>query len=78
MPVALPPLKERAMQKRRRLPKQPISLKDRLAAFAEETRKKAASAVGREREELLKKASLADTAAHVDDWINSSGLQPPK
>ena len=65
------------MQKRRRT-QQTMSLKDRLTAFAEEARKRATSAVGREREELLRKASLADTAAHVDDWINSPGLQPPK
>lgn len=66
------------MQRRRPHPKQRISLKDRLTVFAEEARKKATAAVGPEREELLRKASLADTAAHVDDWINSSGLQPPK
>lgn len=65
------------MQKRRR-PKQSISLKDRLAAFAEEGRKNATSALGPDREELLRKANLANTAAHVDDWINSSGLRPPK
>lgn len=66
------------MQKRRRRLTQTMSLKDRLAAFAEEARTKATSAVGREREELLRKASLADTAAHVDDWLSSSGLQPPR
>jgi hypothetical protein len=26
---------------------------------------------------LLKKVSQADTAAHLDDWANSPGLQPP-
>jgi hypothetical protein len=54
-----------------------MSLKDRLAAFAEEARDKAASLHGTEREELLRKARRADTAAHIDDWLNSSGLQPP-
>jgi hypothetical protein len=33
---------------------------------------------GEERADLLKKARQADTAAHIDEWINSSGLQPPK
>lgn len=33
---------------------------------------------GEERADLLKKARQAATAAHIDDWINSSGLQPPK
>jgi hypothetical protein len=33
---------------------------------------------GEAREDLLKKARQADTAAHIDEWINSSGLQPPK
>ena len=33
---------------------------------------------GEERVDLLKKARQADTAAHIDEWINSSGLQPPK
>ena len=31
-----------------------------------------------EREGLLKKASQAETAAHIDEWANSPGLQPPK
>ncbi len=66
------------MPKQRRPREQTVSLKDRLALFAENARKKAMSAVGPEREELLRKASRADTAAHLDDWINSPGLQPPK
>jgi hypothetical protein len=31
-----------------------------------------------ERDELLRKARQADAAAHIDDWANSPGLQPPK
>jgi hypothetical protein len=57
---------------------QTVSLKDRLTAFAEEARRKAKYVIGHERDELLKKARLADTAAHIDDWANSPGLQPPK
>jgi hypothetical protein len=66
------------MTERRRF-KQTISLKDRLIAFAKDARDRAAQlAPGMEREDLLKKARLADTASHIDDWANSPGLQPPK
>lgn len=65
------------MQRRRF--KQTTSLKDRLASFAEEVRKKAFKLrPGPEQDALLKKARQADTAAHLDDWANSPGLQPPK
>ena len=65
------------MLKRRRL-KQTISFKDRLADWAEKIREHAARLPpGTERDEMLKKASHADTAAHLDDWANSPGLQPP-
>jgi len=66
------------MQKRRRL-KQKASLGDRLASFAKSAREKAAQlAPGADRDELLKKARQADTASHLDEWVNSPGLQPPK
>jgi hypothetical protein len=66
------------MTTRRRHFKQPTSLKARLEAFASEAREKAKSVAGPERDELLKKARRADSAAHIDDWANSPGLQPPK
>jgi hypothetical protein len=63
---------------RRRL-KQTISLKDRLGSFANEMREKAARLrPGAEQEALLKRARLVDTALHLRDWANSSGLQPPR
>lgn len=62
----------------RRRFQQTLSLKDRLAAFAEKAREQAQSATGPEREELIKKARQADTAAHIDEWASSPGLQPPK
>ena len=65
------------MKARRRFV-QTTSLRDRLTAYAEEARRKAKFVIGRERDELLKKARQADTAAHLDDWANSPGLQPPK
>jgi hypothetical protein len=59
--------------------KQTISLKDRLASFAKEVREKASQLrPGPEQDALLKKARQADTAAHLDKWANSPGLQPPK
>jgi hypothetical protein len=55
------------------------SLKDRLAVFANEARGKASQlGPGPEKDDLLKKARQADTAAHLDDWANSPGLRPPE
>jgi hypothetical protein len=63
----------------RRRFKQKLSLKDRLALFAKAAREKASTlAPGAEKDELLRKAAQADTTAHLDDWANSPGLQPPK
>jgi hypothetical protein len=65
------------MLKRRRH-KQTISLKDRLADWADMVREQAARLPpGTERDAMLERASQADTAAHLDDWANSPGLQPP-
>ena len=59
--------------------KQAVSLKDRLASFAQDVRKKAdLLPAGRQREDMLKMARQADTAAHLEDWANSPGLQSPK
>lgn len=66
------------MKKRRRF-KQTTSLKDRLVSFAKATRERASLLrPGAEKEELLKKARQADTAARLDDWANSRGLRSPK
>jgi hypothetical protein len=63
----------------RRRFKQNLSLHDRLATWAKEVREQAeVLPPGPEREALLKRASQADTACHLDDWANSRGLQPPK
>lgn len=65
------------MQRRRF--KHSTSLKDRLASFAKEVREKASQLrPGPEQDALLKKASQADTASHLEEWVNSPGLQPPK
>jgi hypothetical protein len=55
---------------------QSTSLTDRLAAWAKGVRDQADRLPpGPERDELIKKARQADTAAHLDNWANSSGLQ---
>jgi hypothetical protein len=66
------------MQYRRRF-KQTEALKDRLASFAKKARERASLLPpGPERDDLLRRASQADTASHVDEWVNSPGLQPPE
>ena len=63
----------------RRCFKQSISFQDRLAAFAQDARDEAAKLPpGIERDDMLRRARQADTAAHLDEWANSPGLQPPK
>jgi hypothetical protein len=67
------------MIKKRIRTKNKLSLKERLSAFAMEVRKKAADLPpGIERDGLLRRARQADTASHLDEWVNSSGLQAPK
>jgi len=65
------------MMKRRRF-KQSQSLKDRLASFAQDARKRADELPpGPAKDDLLRKARQADMATHLDEWVNSPGLQPP-
>ncbi len=55
------------------------SRKDRLLEEAERDRERAeALPPGAEREALLKKARQLETVAHIDEWLSSPGLQPPK
>jgi hypothetical protein len=66
------------MQKRHRF-KQSVSLQDRLTLFAKEGRKKAKRLPpSREREQMLRKVRQAEIAAHLDEWVNSSVLRPPR
>jgi hypothetical protein len=59
--------------------KQSTSLTDRLAVWAKGLRDQAdLLPPGPERDELIRKTRQADTAAHLDDWADSSGLQPPR
>ncbi len=66
------------MIKRRSRVKQTTSFKERLATFARELREEARTLPpGPQRDDLLKRASRADTAAHLAEWAGSPGLQPP-
>jgi hypothetical protein len=59
--------------------KQVISFPDDLAQEAERLRAEAENLPpGTERHDLERKARQAETAAHVDEWLKSPGLQPPK
>nr|WP_234679411.1 hypothetical protein [Bradyrhizobium sp. Oc8] len=66
------------MFKRRRF-KQQLSLRDRLAAWAQQAQERASALPpGPEREALVRKARQAEVATHLDDWVRSPGLQPPR
>jgi hypothetical protein len=59
--------------------RQSQSLKDRLSSFAKQTREKASRLKpGPEKDDLLRRARQADTASHLEEWVNSEGLQPPR
>ena len=72
------PGKEQRMLKRRRF-KQTTSLKERLLEHAGKVRAEAKLLPsGSVRDAALKKARQAEAAAHMDEWLNPPGLQPPK
>jgi hypothetical protein len=65
------------MQHRRRFT-QCVSLNDRLKMFSDHLKSGANKLrPGIERDALLRRARIADTAAHINEWINSPGLRPP-
>jgi hypothetical protein len=56
----------------------PKSLAERLADEARMLREEAKLLpTGAVRDATIRAARRADTAAHVDDWASSPGLQPP-
>jgi hypothetical protein len=66
------------MQMRRRF-KQTASLQDLLSEFIADARAEAETEPGGPDEyELRKKIRQAETAANIEAWANSPGLQPPK
>jgi hypothetical protein len=65
------------MQRRRF--KQTLTLEARLAEEAKRLREEAKLLPpGALREELIRKARHAETASHMNEWLTSPGLQPPK
>jgi hypothetical protein len=69
---------ECGMMVRRRVT-QTLSLNERLKLFSDQLRAAAAKLrPGAEKDALLKRARMADTASHINEWANSSGLQPPE
>lgn len=76
---ALAQSKQGAHKMQRRRFKNIRTFPDRLSDFAREAREHAEKLPpGPEKDDLLKKARQADTASHVEKWLNSPGLQPPK
>jgi hypothetical protein len=63
----------------RRGVKQTHSLEELMAEQAAKLKEQASQLpAGAEREVLLKRARIAETGAHLSDWLRSPGLQPPK
>ena len=54
--------------------KHAVTFKERLEAFANDMREKAAAAApGPERDDLLQRAHQADAALHLEGWASSPG-----
>jgi hypothetical protein len=65
------------MQRRRF--KNTLTFPDRLSKEADRLRQEAETKPrGPEQDELLRKARQAATAAHIDEWLSSPGLKPPR
>jgi cell division protein FtsB len=57
--------------------KQLLTLEDRLRMFSDQLKAQAAELrPGPERDALLKRARVADTASRIDEWPSSPGLRP--
>jgi len=56
-----------------------LSFPDNVAQQAERLRREAEELPpGPERQVLERRARQAETAAHIDEWLKSPGLQPPE
>jgi hypothetical protein len=51
---------------------------ERLQQAAQQARDAAELPAGKQRDELMRKARQSETAARIDQWLTSPGLQPPK
>jgi hypothetical protein len=59
--------------------KNSVPLRQRLEEQAKRLRKEAkGTPPGVEREKLIRQARQAETAAHIQDWLKSPGLQAPR
>jgi hypothetical protein len=64
---------------RRRVKQTTVSFEERLAEEAKRLRAEAKQLQpGALRDELIRKARQAETASHMNEWLTSPGLQPPK
>jgi hypothetical protein len=67
------------MIKRRRRFKQTTSLQQRLLTFANYARREAESVPsGHRKQQMLRKARMAEAAAGLEEWISSPALAPPE
>ena len=65
------------MQRRRF--KENAPLNQRLTEQAERLRKEAqGTPPGATRDQLIRQARQAETASHMQEWLSSPGLQPPR
>jgi predicted trehalose synthase len=59
--------------------KQSVPIDQRLIEQAKRLRKEAKGIPpGVEREKLIRRARQAETAAHIQEWLSSPGLQAPR
>ena len=63
----------------RRRFKQSLTFEERLAEAAKRLRQQAKTLPpSAERDELVRKARQTEIASHINEWLTSPGLQPPK
>lgn len=59
--------------------KRGLPLADRLKLFSDRLKKQAVELrSGPQRDALLMRARIADTASDIDRWLSSPGLRPPE
>lgn len=66
------------LQKRRRI-KHTMTFDERLAKSAAQLKEQARGMPpGREKDALMKRARQTDVAVHINEWLTSPGLRPPR
>jgi hypothetical protein len=77
--VGGPPAEAKTRLKRRSRTAQTATFDERMASEAQRLEEQARTmAPGRDRDMLLRKARQTKTAAHINEWLSSPGLMPPK